>query len=280
MNVGQILLPGASEYERKCQRIDRAILSQHETVRVRTLSPGRDSNLADELRESPIDLAHVYGDSATHASLLHGLPPYTASVSPGIRRFAIRRPDMPKLVAGPLTDPPLPEAVEDHYFGGSESGGARETKLRYAIGSYGPHRPGVTSLVQRTAARLERFRDDLDWMMFDSPPSPENLASVDVWVDPATDEQDLDGFAAEALVAGRKVVACRTAINHERLTEGSGFAVPVDDPNELAHAILVALFKEEIAEQRLQAAAAQSGRFHPSIRAAVLLELYNQILHG
>ncbi|HUF17995.1 MAG TPA: hypothetical protein VMS12_08140 [Thermoanaerobaculia bacterium] len=280
MNVGQILLPGASEYERKCQRIDHEILARQETVHLCSDSPDGASSPAAQLRQISADLAHVYGNPSSHASLIRGFPvPWVASRAPRVRRFFIGRTDPPPLIAGPLTEPALPEAVEEQYFSVKEGREAAGGKARYTIGSYGPSRHGVSSLTQRTIARLERFRQDIDWMMFDAPPSREQLAELDLWVDPASDETDYDGFTAEALVAGMRVVACRTAINRDRLAEGSGFAVPIEDPNELAHAIVTALFKDEIAGQRLEAAAAQSGRFDPSVRSESLLRLYNQILH-
>ena len=105
--------------------------------------------------------------------------------------------------------------------------------------------------VEQTMARIRRFRDDVDWQIFDQRPSPEDLGSVDLWVDPAAEENDFDGFVAEALVVGLPVVATRTPINDLRLEQGrTGFLVPPRDPNEMTHAILSALFKTEVAESR------------------------------
>ena len=109
--------------------------------------------------------------------------------------------------------------------------------------------------VEQTMARIRRFRDDVDWQIFDQRPSPEDLGSVDLWVDPAAEENDFDGFTAEALVVGLPVVATRTPINNLRLEQGrTGFLVPPRDPNEMTHVILSALFKTEVADSRQFAA--------------------------
>lgn len=281
MIVGQILLSEASEYERKCQRIDHAILSEISAVHFLPEASIAGSSLAARLKEASIALVHAYGDVSKDPAFVRTLEiPWVASSSPRPRRFRISRSNPPALVAGPLTDPALPEAVEPQYFSAGLSRAPRGARSRYTIGCYGPLRPGVTSLAQRTTARLDRFRDDLDWRFLEEPPTPEDFSSLDLWVDPAIHPEDYDGFTAEAMVAGLPVVACRTPVNRERLQAGSGFAVPVDDPNELAHAIVTALFKDEIAAQRLNAAAAHAQRFRSSTRAAVLLELYNRILNG
>lgn len=281
MIVGQILLSEASEYEKKCQRIDHAILAGKLSVRLWPEERIGASGLASQLKEASVQLAHAYGDVSRNSAFLERIEvSWVASSSPRRSRFRIGRSNLPALVAGPLTDPALPEAVEPGYFSVERGLIPLRARTRYTIGSYGSRRPGVTSLAQRTRARLDRFRDDLDWKFFDDQPAPEDLSSLDLWVDPAGHPDDYDGFTAEAIVAGLRVVACRTPINHERLREGSGFAVPINDPNELAHGIVTALFKDEIAAQRLSSAAAQAERFHPSRRAVALLELYNRILNG
>ncbi len=280
MNLVQFVLPEASEYEKKCQRIDHEILSRTAGVSVSLEVAASVSAFAASLRNRPADLAHVYGDASRRTALLRMPMPWISTRNPPPPRFLFGRQNNQPTAAGPLTDPPLPEAVEEHFFAVEGQSSSPKTGDRYTIGSYGIGRPGVKSLIERTVSRLERFREDLDWKAFDRPPAREDLETLHLWVDPATSDEDYDGFTAEAIVGGMRVVASRTAINRQRLLNGSGFAVPVNDPNELAHAILTALFKDEIAAERQQAAIAHSGRFHPSTRALALLGIYNRILHG
>lgn len=106
-------------------------------------------------------------------------------------------------------------------------------------------------------------------------PSPDELVDLDLWVDPTVSENDLDGFVAEALVCGVPVVAARTPVNRERLSEGqAGFLVPPGDPNELTHAMVTALFKSELRDPRLKHARDTPDRFRADHRTARLLEIY------
>ena len=130
-------------------------------------------------------------------------------------------------------------------------------------------------------ARIHRFRTDVEWRIFEAEPSPKELAGVDAWVDPAVDEQDFDGFTAEALVVGLPVVATRTAINAARLEQGrTGFLVPPRDPNELTHAILSALFKTEVAQGRQSAARQTVSKFRARQRLRVLMRIYETVKNG
>ena len=98
-------------------------------------------------------------------------------------------------------------------------------------------------------------------MRFSEPPAPEDLTNLALWVDPLTDEHDLDGFVAEAIMCGCLVVAGRTATNVRRTAGGTaGFLVPRGDANESAHAIVNALFKPEHAEARRQAIPSAAAR--------------------
>lgn len=134
-------------------------------------------------------------------------------------------------------------------------------------------------MIEQTLARLHRFRDDIEWRTFKQPPSPEDLIGVDVWVDPATSDTDLDGFVAEAYVAGKSIVASRTLINVHRLEKARcGFLVPLNDPNELGHAILTALFKPEVARLKIQAAKQTAGKFRPRQRLRVLERMYETLI--
>lgn len=280
MNAGQILLPNASIWDRNCQRADHEILAGAVAVRLLDL-PSRGSALEFAIRENEIDVLHVYGDPQFHSRVIEraGVPWIASSPLPA-RRFGFRPRRIP-FVASPLTDPPLPEAVAASWLGMREAPSAIEPKAVFRIGTHGPERKGVQRLVNETAARLARFRDDLDWVVLDEAPTPSMLRDFDVWVDPATTPDDFAGLTAEALVAGKRVVACRTPINSLRLEGGMGFAVPVNDPNELAHAIVTALFKDEATLPRLEASFRESPRrFDPSRRSEALLALYNQVLHA
>lgn len=145
------------------------------------------------------------------------------------------------------------------------------------IGSF--KRRSIISIVEQTLVRIHRFRDDVAWTLFDRVPSPDDLTGVDVWVDPAVDENDADGFVAEALVAQNVVVASRTAINSQRLEKGrTGFLVPRNDANELTHAILTALFKTEVAATKIDAARQTANKFQPRQRSRVLERIYETVI--
>jgi glycosyltransferase involved in cell wall biosynthesis len=120
--------------------------------------------------------------------------------------------------------------------------------------------------------RLHRMRDDIEWLLLDQPPA--DFSEFDAWIDPAIDEEDLDGFVAESQVCGKIVVAARTAINAKRLEKGrTGILFPPRDPNELTHAILAGLFKPEIAQQKTEAAKQTISKFHPRQRLRALTQL-------
>jgi glycosyltransferase involved in cell wall biosynthesis len=148
---------------------------------------------------------------------------------------------------------------------------------RKVIGTYA--RPSIRNVVEQAHSRLTRFRDDVEWHLFERVPSPEDLAGVEAWVDPAVDDTDLDGFVAEALVVGLPVVASRTKINASRLEQGrTGFLVPPRDPNELTHAILAALFKPEVAGVKQNAARQTMSKFRAKQRLRVLAHMYDSLL--
>lgn len=165
----------------------------------------------------------------------------------------------------------LPEAVEERYWNANPSPDASRRPLpreRAMIASF--HRPSIVSLVEQTMARLHRTRDDIEWLLFDEPPTDFG----DVWVDPAIEENDRDGFVAEAMVCGKAVVASRTEFNNKRLEKGRcGFLVPPRDANELTHAILGCLFKSEVAQQKIEAARQTISKFHPRQRLRALRQL-------
>jgi hypothetical protein len=253
--IGQLLLPGASEYERKSQRIDFASLSAEHEVRL--------GEIADA------DLVHIYAPRDFELRLDR---PYVSNARPKRRRF--RRNVEPERVVTPLKEMAetfIPEAVDEIYFGNQAT---RQPGNR--IGTF--NRTAITNTIEQTAARLQRFRDDVDWLLFDTPPSPDDLRGVDVWVDPAIDENDYDGFVAEAIAAGTPVIASRTAINTQRLEKGrTGVLVPPRDPNEWTHAILAVLFKPEFRQIKTVAAQQTASKFRPRHRARALNELYESL---
>src|SRR5438132_4065018 len=172
----------------------------------------------------------------------------------------------------------LPEAVEERYFSQRSAGSpAGVDRLRagptlHTVASF--RRRSIIPLIEQATARLHRTRDDIDWLLLDNPPT--DFSPFDAWIDPAIDENDFDGFVAEAQVTGKIVVAARTPINLQRLEKGrTGLLVPPGDANELTHAILAALFIPEVAQQKIEAAKQTISKFHPSRRLRALMQLLN-----
>ncbi|HEX2120485.1 MAG TPA: glycosyltransferase [Thermoanaerobaculia bacterium] len=272
MRIAQIVLAGASEYERKCQRVDRTALSEaHEVVEVRL----------DEAAASGAQVAHVYATGELPSAAFVRFPlPYVASADVRRSRWPWRRPVEPDYVVSPITEKieqsryqPLPEAVEPAWF----EAGKPPRPGKNIIGTFA--RPAIRNMIEQTLARIHRFREDVTWHLFERVPTPADLASVDVWVDPAIEESDFDGFVAEALVVGVPAVASRTTINALRLEHGrTGFLVPPRDPNEMTHAILAALFKPEVAGGKLSAAGQTASKFTARQRRRVLLHMYDTIV--
>jgi hypothetical protein len=260
--IAQLLIPGASAYERKSQRIDFASLSAEHDVRLGELANA--------------DIVHIYAPHDFDPSIVRDIvAPYVSNARPKSRRF--RKSVQPDHLITPLketTETFIPEAVEDIYFGNRATG---QPGNRPTIGSY--RRKTTNNIIEQTAHRIQRFRDDVDWLLFDTAPSPDDLRSVDVWADPAVDESDFDGFVAEAIAAGTAVIAARTAINTQRLEKGrTGVLVPPRDPNEWTHAILAALFRPEFRQARVMAAQQTASKFRPRHRARALTQLYESIL--
>jgi glycosyltransferase involved in cell wall biosynthesis len=253
MRIAQIILPDASQYERKSQRADRAALA------------GR-YEFVDDMGKS--DFAHVYGGRELPRSLRVPVPFVSSSPGTSSRWPPWRRGTEPALV---VSWRELPEVVDDAYFVRGERPGAN------IVGSFA--RKSTHSMVERTLSRIQRFRDDVQWNVLDHVPTPEDLRNVDVWVDPAVEEEDLDGFTAEALVSGVPVVAARTEINFARCEKGrTAFLVPRNDPNEMTHAILAALFKSEVAQEKIRATGQTSSRFRAKHRLRVLTKLYETLI--
>lgn len=247
MRLAQFLLPDASQYERKSQRIDEAGLrGKHELV------------------TGVADVTHVYGREA-HVT--------AGAIYP---RWMFWQ-KATKIVVSPIGEQAVPEAVEERYFEASRPEGPPVDRDVKRIGSFA--RPSTKNMVEQTVARLQRFRSDIEWNLFDHVPSPADLAGLDAWIDPATEETDFDGFTAEALVVGLPIVAGRTAINVQRLEQGrTGMLVPPRDPNEMTHAILAILFKQEVAASKQIAARQTVSKFRPRQRLRVLVQLYESLI--
>jgi hypothetical protein len=297
MRVAQLVLPGASAYERKSQRLDNGNLPDATLI----TSPAEAAGY---------DVAHVYGPIELPPALFVGFPvPYVSNGTMKKRRFALRAPRMPAahvVTLAPLgservnakrpdegtpretTSPSapdprpspratgrvvLPEAVDDAFFDLQQTQKSRDVRI---VGSVA--REPLHDLVERTIARIHRFRDDIDWHLFSHDPSPAEMADVDAWIDPAIAAEDYDGYVAEALVLGLPVVASRTPINVQRCEHGrTGLLVPVNDPNELVHAILAALFKSEVVEPKKTAARQTASKFRKRQRLRVLAQLYDNV---
>jgi hypothetical protein len=276
VRVAQIVTSDASQYERKSQRIDAASL----------IAAGH--TIVADAREA--DIVHVY--AGRELPPLDFRTPFVASTGPKTRRFAFRRGAEPRAIVTPFN---VPEAIETTYFlarisnleprtsnliDGSErfevrgsSSEVRET----TVGSY--LRPSIENMLQQTMARIDRFRPDVEWRVFSHPPTPQDVASVAVWADPAIDENDYDGFVAEALAAGTIAVAARTEVNSLRMAKGScGLLVRPRDPNEWTHAILAALFKPERWPAWSDAARQTVSKFRARNRLRALLQLYESIV--
>jgi len=298
--IAQLLLPGASAYERKSQAIDAVSLAAEHDVRVGAVADA--------------DIVHIYAPRILDPAALRDITlPFVSNVRPKASRFSWRKVRQPARVITPLKEPKpspkttpnqessateddetarrrhretappeafIPEAVDDQYFdpGTSQPGnGPTSERTRATIGTFS--RPSIRNIVEQTATRIHRFRDDVDWLLFDEQPSLADLHSVDIWVDPAVEEEDADGFVAEAMAAGKAVVASRTAINTQRLEKGrTGILVPRHDPNELTHAILAALFKSELAQDIVTASQQTVSKFRARHRVRALIQLYESIL--
>lgn len=278
MRIAQIILPGLSAYEWKSQRADHAALSALHEVTV--VSP------AGAL-SSGAQVAHVYAAGELPGGAFVDFPlPYVASA--GVRQSRLtsawaprwmpswigRTPVAPRVIVTPEN---VPEAVEDVYFAKPHAAPAERPAEVKIVGSFARH--ATLEMVDLTRSRIERFRTDVRWRTFDVQPSPEDLAGVDLWVDPVVDETDFDGFVAEALVVGLPVVAGRTRVNAQRLEQGrTGTLVPPRDPNELTHAILTALFKPEVANTKINAARQTASKFRARQRMRVLTSMYETLI--
>ncbi len=270
MRIAQITLPGASLFERKSQRIDSEALTRagHEVI----------SAALGDAGTMEADIAHVYAPRELPSRPFMRFPlPYVSNARPASSRFSFRSPSQPRAIVSPVAREGLeivvvPEAVEERYFQPPSALPGGESRR---VGVFVGQRASVPSMIDRTRHRIQRFRDDVEFVTFANPPLPEDFGGVHAWADLTTDEEDTDGFTAEAMASGLIVIAARTPLNQYRLEQGRcGFLVPRNDPNETTHAILTALFKTEAAQQKSHAGQQTLSKFKPRQRLRALLSLY------
>lgn len=237
--------------------------------------------LPAELERADADLLHVYALSPRPADAFAGLTiPWIAPSTPKSPWFRFGRGSRPDalVVAHPAFSPPEspPEAVGQPWRDAGLPTRRPPPAGHRTVGSV--IRAEDQAMLEAVRSRISRTRDDLVWRRYTAAPAPSDLAELDVWVDLTGSEQGPGSFVPEALVSGLLVVACRTPLNTDRLEGGaSGFLVPPDDANEMAHVILTALFKPDLAAPRLEAARSSAGRFDPTHRLDYLERIYRKL---
>lgn len=277
MVIAQMLPRSCGELERKHQQIDREQLRPaHELLTLQESSAGwsqagelltHEAFLA-QLRRA--DVVHLYGAAAPPPLLTSVSTPYVAAATPHRGRWPWQRPRTPAvLLTGGDT---LPRAVAEEYFHDGEEPTRGEI---VAIGSRSSTAESK-QLAQLTIPRIARLRSDVRWQLFDLAPTPRQLRALSLWVDCSNDETS-DACTPEAIVTGLPIVATRTQRNEILLDRGAAaLLVRPGDPNELAHAVLTALFKPEVIASRVEAARALASTFHPRKRAALLEAIYRR----
>lgn len=288
MLVAQVAVDPLSFFDSKSLRHDRATLEEagsglityHITdQRVRS-AQGELSleRLPHELKRHGADLVHIYGSPKGDRQWLRTIGrPYLSAFPVPPSRVPWGRVPAPAAIVTPLGPDSVPEAVDEEYF--AEEDSPPRPHGPFVIGSAGPDRKGIDVMTRATMARLGRFRDDVEWRVFETVPSPAELRELDLWIDPALDDLDFDGGTAEALCSRKTVVASRTELNRMRTDDGAAaLLVPVGDPNEMTHAILLGLFKPELRKPRSQRLITIGSRFERSARAERLMKLYKSIL--
>jgi len=284
MNVVQIVSEGASRFARKAADFDRTPF----TTRLVAAADGARDEAGD-----PVDVAAIGRDRATvvHVYGAESLPvrvaariaaPWSSDGSVPQSRLPWRR-ARPATVTSPFpigtgSTPvaEIPEAVSPDY--------ASVESRRRAGGT--PRLVGTIRatddawhVIEGIRIRIARFREDIDWLVFDDYPDPDQMTELDAWVDAAISPNDLDGGTAEALCAGIPVVASRTPVNEHRLQGGdAGLLVAPGDANEFTHVLLGALFKPETVEGRVDVARRIRLQFDPVRRAEALEALQRDLL--
>ena len=280
MRIARVLLPARSYFDLKCFRFDRegslaAADAAWNLVNATgtDLEPLSEQSVLHELRCFAPDLLHVYGSGAVPHSLIRA----AATAWLADRPLETTRPILGRR-ARPQSKSLLATVAEpgaDEYFSTPEPA---DTPARPKIGAL--RQSSLTaSICALVNARIQRFRDDVEWALYDTPPAPAEMASLNLWVDLSDDERELDGLVCEALVVGVPVVATRPSANRRRTADGRAPALcPKRDPNEIAHAIVTMLFKPERSAAILAAATELRERFRPANRRETLLDAYSEIV--
>lgn len=281
MKVIHVLLAGATRYDRTCAAIDATADSgiSHDLFEgsIRGWKRGGAESTLDELRRTALPggaaLLHVHGTAQPPGRLLGGLAiPWISDRRLPLPRSLFRRIAPPAVV---LTERGVPDAAGEEWFVEPRPRDRGQTAKR--IGSY-VRGADTRNGAEQVFGRIRRFREDVDWIFFDDPPTPDEMAGLDLWVDPATREDDLDGMVVEAIACLTPVVATRTIANSRRLDDGrAGLLAPVGDHNEMTHAVLNLLFKEEVAAPRRFHAARIRDRFHATHRRDAVRRVYREV---
>ncbi|HVR43863.1 MAG TPA: glycosyltransferase [Thermoanaerobaculia bacterium] len=275
IDLAQIVLESAPPRQRRLAELDRTTLGHSARITTLRLRHGRlldgDSlrrSLAAGLRRSGAGVAHVYAFPTIPSRIARQIAiPFVAPgpTAPGWLPWP--SPRQPTRILGALAA----DAVEEAWFAVDPPSGPG-VRVGIVAASESSRR-----MLEATRLRVERFRDDLRWIVFDRMPGPEAMREIDVWLDPS-EEPEADGGTPEAMAAGKIVVAAATEAGRRRLDQGrAGFLVPPGDANEMAHALLNALFKPELARPRAERGRAAAEAFHPSRRAERLLEIYRSV---
>src|SRR4051812_30627039 len=166
MRIAQLVLPGASAYERKSQQLDAAALGGQAESLSYTYT---DTGVRQPLRLSAFDLVHVYGPRELPPATFVGFPkPYVASGTVRKPRFSFRSPREPEYALSPVESDDytlLPEAVDDAYFDGN-----RQSTGNLVIGSI--QRASTTNIIDQTLARIHRFRTKTPGHLSRTHPTP------------------------------------------------------------------------------------------------------------
>ena len=292
MRVLQIIPDRATLYGEKCSLIDRQHLSRDSAMEVTVFRQKRQTLHRADPEESLVefgtlgqfDIVHLYDADRIAPSVRRRIPPRHVADARGRRsRLPWRSIPDPRVLIRPVESVKAPEEgfflaepIAEELLGASPAG--LTITEHPAVGCVRRQGP-VERMTNAIRIRLERFRDDLEWTLFDRLPSRADLRRVSVWIDVATDPDDRDGGAAEAAAAGIPVVASRLPLNEWRLSGGeTGFLVRPGDANEFAHVILIALFKPEVTAPRVRRAVETRERFSPVRRAAELSSLYRHMV--
>jgi hypothetical protein len=281
VKVIHVILAGATRYDRACAAIDSADDAEisHEVFDATPAGwtrggiPSSLDDVKQAAQPGSAALLHVHGTSQPPRRLLTGLSiPWISDRNVSLPRSLFRRIPPPAAI---LAERGVPDVAGDDWFAASRA--HRHGHQGKTVGSY-VRCAGTRNGAEQVFGRIRRFRDDVDWAFFEAPPSPAELAGLDLWVDPATRDDDLDGMVVEAIACLTPVAAARTAANGRRLDDGkAGLLTPVGDHNEMTHAVLNLLFKEEVAAPRRIHAGRIRDRFRALHRRDAVRTIYREV---